>query len=316
MSYRFLLSGKWLGWLLIVALLAAVCVVLGNWQMDRRDQARATIAAVETHYDADPVPFAKVPKIFATADDSVEWTPVVLNGKYDDAGQRIVRNRPLNGRPGYEVLIPLRLQDGQAVIINRGWLPIGNNQAGHPDTIPAAPKGEVTVVARVKPGEGAVNRGAPEGQLRPSSWTPYAAELDYPLLDRQLRPDGGGVPRCREQPAEIPNPPWMKARTCRIPCSGTPSGCCCSSVTVTPRGSTPTGRSIEKEEGQRVPQANPAPRPSPPEAPAQAADGRRRGRRALDAQGFRTDGTLHGRPRRSHSPAARPRPQARVTRSR
>jgi cytochrome oxidase assembly protein ShyY1 len=298
MSYRFLLSGKWLGWLLIVALLAAVCVVLGNWQMDRRDQARATIAAVETHYDADPVPFAKVPKIFSTADDSAEWTPVVLKGTYDDDGQRIVRNRPLNGRPGYEVLIPLRLEDGQAVIINRGWLPIGNNQAGHPDTIPAAPKGEVTVVARVKPGEGTVSRGAPEGQLASIQLDAYAAELGYPIYTGSYGLMAAESPAAADQPVQIPKPAIDEGPHLSYSMQWYAFGVLLFvGYGYAARQHAHHGRLTEEEEAlSGYHQANPAPR-------AAAAPKRHRKRPTaeeeedalLDAQGFRTDGSLLSR---------------------
>jgi cytochrome oxidase assembly protein ShyY1 len=78
---------------------------------------------------------------------------------------RIVRNRPLNGAPGYEVLVPFRTLEGGTVVVDRGWLPIGNESAGQPDTVPAPPSGVVDVVVRAKVGEPAVNRDAPEGQV-------------------------------------------------------------------------------------------------------------------------------------------------------
>ena len=177
--YRFLLSGKWLGWFLLVCLLAAACSALGMWQLDRRDAVRADIGIVEENYDADPVPYD--PALFEAYDPATEWQPVTLTGTYDTAGQRVVRNRPLNGRPGYEVLVPLRLDDGTAVTVNRGWLPIGNDEAGRPDAVPAPPEGEVEVTVRIRPAEPAVDRGAPEGQLASIDLQAYAAELEYPL---------------------------------------------------------------------------------------------------------------------------------------
>ena len=88
-----------------------------------------------------------------------------LQGSYDVDGQRIVRNRPLNGQPGYEVVVPFRLVSGETVVIDRGWLPIGNNNPGRPDSVPAPPQGTMTVVVRLKPAEPALQRGAPDGQL-------------------------------------------------------------------------------------------------------------------------------------------------------
>jgi cytochrome oxidase assembly protein ShyY1 len=297
MSYRFLLSGKWLGWLLIVALLAAVCVVLGNWQMDRRDQALDVIAAVENNYDADPVPFSEVPDIFASADDAVEWTPVVLAGEYDDAGQRIVRNRPLNGRPGYEVLVPLRLEDGSAVVINRGWLPIGNNQAGHPDTIPAAPQGDVTVVARVKPGEGPVSRGAPDGQLASIQLDAYAAELGYPVHTGSYGLMAAESPAAAVQPVQIPKPAIDEGPHLSYSMQWYAFGVLLfAGYGYAARQQAHQSRYAEEEEAMSgYHQANPAPRAAAPKRRSKRPTAEEEEDALLDAQGFRTDGTLLSR---------------------
>lgn len=179
--YKFLLSSRWLGWFALVCALAAICAFLGTWQLERRDAIKEDIGWVETNYSADPVPFAEAARYFEEFDPSAEWLPVELTGVYDTANQRIVRNRPLNGRPGYEVLVPLKLEDGTAVAVNRGWLAIGNNEAGWPDEVPAAPEGEVTVTARLKPAEPALLRGAPAGQLASIDLAEYESQLGYPL---------------------------------------------------------------------------------------------------------------------------------------
>ena len=67
-------------------------------------------------------------------------------------------------------------------MIDRGWLPIGNNNPGRPDSVPAPPQGPVTVVARLKPAEPELQRGAPDGQLASIDLAAYSAQLGYPLL--------------------------------------------------------------------------------------------------------------------------------------
>lgn len=177
--YKFLFSSRWLGWFALVCLLSAVCTTLGLWQMDRRDAIREDIGNVVNNYDTAPVAFEDAADLFETYDPAKEWLPVEMTGVYDTANQRIVRNRPLSGRAGYEVVVPLKLSDGTAVVINRGWLPIGNDQAGRPDSVPAAPSGEVTVVARLKPPEPTLQRGAPEGQLASIDLAKYQDEVGY-----------------------------------------------------------------------------------------------------------------------------------------
>lgn len=179
--YRFLFSSRWLGWFALVCLISAVCTTLGLWQLDRRDAIREDIGNVVNNYDAAPVPFTDAADLFENYDPAKEWLPVEMTGVYDTDNQRIVRNRPLSGRAGYEVVVPLNLPDGTTVVINRGWLPIGNNEAGRPDTVPPAPSGEVTVVARLKPAEPTLQRGAPEGQLASIDLAKYQEEVGYEL---------------------------------------------------------------------------------------------------------------------------------------
>ena len=291
--YRFLFSAKWLGWLLLVALLASVCVLLGNWQMDRRDQAHDVVTAIESNYDADPVDFETVPDIFAEADDADEWTPVVLRGEYDEAGQRVVRNRPLNGRPGYEVLVPLKLDSGPAVIVNRGWLPIGNNVAGRPDTVPAAPEGDVTVVARVKPGESSVDRGAPEGQLASIQLDEYAAELDYPVFTGGYGLMAAENPAPAERPALMPKPAIDEGPHLSYSMQWYAFGVLFFvGYGYAARQQAIMDRLQEEDEEAGYHEANPAPRPAAQKRSRKRPSAEEEEDAVLDAQGFRTDGSL------------------------
>lgn len=167
----------------MVSVIAAGCVGLGHWQLDRREVIVEDIQRIEANYDAAPERYVPGQNGFDTYDPAREWTPVTFTGTYDVENEMVVRNRPLNGQPGYEVLTPLKLEDNAAVLINRGWLPIGNAEAGRPDEIPAPPAGQVEVTARMKPGEPAVNRGAPEGQVASINLPVVADLLDYPLQD-------------------------------------------------------------------------------------------------------------------------------------
>lgn len=204
--YRFLFSSKWLGYLLLAAIFASACVFLGRWQMDRRAETLAEINRVVTNYSATPVPFADVREEFSQLDPAREWTQVELKGSYLVDGQRIVRNRPLNGQPGYEVVVPFRLRTGETVVIDRGWLPIGNNNPGSPDSVPAHPPGEVTAVVRLKHPEPELQRGAPEGQLASIDLAAYSAQLGYPLLTGAYGQLASETPPAAEMPMAFPKP--------------------------------------------------------------------------------------------------------------
>ena len=204
--YRFLFSSKWLGYLLLAAIFATACVLLGRWQMDRRAETLAEINRVVSNYSATPVPFAQARDQFNQLDPAKEWTQVELKGTYDTAGERIVRNRPLNGQPGYEVVVPFRLTTGETVVIDRGWLPIGNKNPGSPDSVPSPPPDEVTAVVRLKHGEPELQRGAPEGQLASIDLPTYAAQLGYPLMTGAYGQLASETPPAAEMPVAFPKP--------------------------------------------------------------------------------------------------------------
>lgn len=151
-GWRFLFSRQWAGYLALTILFAAVCAGLGMWQLARRDEALAEIALVAENFDSDPVPLAQALPRLDAFDDSQKWLRVSVSGTYLTDHTMLVRNRPLNGNPGFEELVPLRLDDGTVFVVDRGWLPTGQKQDA-PDVVPEAPEGPVTVTARLKAGE-------------------------------------------------------------------------------------------------------------------------------------------------------------------
>ncbi|MFP5333780.1 MAG: SURF1 family protein [Actinomycetes bacterium] len=181
--YRFLLTPRWLGGLALAVALAAACVVLGTWQWDRREQARERNSPVLANYASPPVTLDDV------LDDptgeplprSREWTPVEASGSYRPQDTLLLRNRSLHGRPGYHVLVPLELDSGGALLVDRGWVPTGATGAG-PDDVPPPPTGRVDVVARLRPPEPALDRDAPPGQVQSIHLASIAATLEDPTL--------------------------------------------------------------------------------------------------------------------------------------
>jgi cytochrome oxidase assembly protein ShyY1 len=284
--YKFLISSKWAGWFLLAVLGAAVCVGLANWQLDRRDQAHRVVSAVETNYDRAPVAFDTMRGVFAHYDDRAEWTAVVLRGTYDTAGQRIVRNRPLNGQPGYEVLVPLRLKGGEAVIIDRGWLPIGNREAGRPDQVPAAPAGEVTVVARIKEGEGSIQRGAPAGQLASIQLQDYAAELGYPVLTGSYGVLASESPAPASTPAALPKPAVDEGPHLSYAMQWIAFGVMLFVGYGYAARQHALGTRRDRDEDTGFHQANPAPRPVRPQRARKRPTAEEEEDALLDAQGF------------------------------
>jgi cytochrome oxidase assembly protein ShyY1 len=179
-GWRFAFTRRWAGYLALTVVFAILCVCLGTWQLARRAEARAEIDRVETNWDSQPVPIDDVLPELDSFDADDKWVPVELTGHYLVEDQLLARNRPLGGTTGFEVLVPFELADGTVFIVDRGWVPIGNEQDA-PDAVAPPPSGEVTVVARLKGGEPTVlGRSAPEGQVATINLPEIAELLDAP----------------------------------------------------------------------------------------------------------------------------------------
>lgn len=174
---RVALTGRrrWLGYAALVVVFSTVCGLLAWWQFARNEEAQERVRQVVDNWDAAPAALdALLPTPDAAFDPADTWTPVELVGEYDVEHQLLVRGRPREGRPGFEVLVPFVLERGGVLIVDRGWVPVGETQATVPDFVPPAPDGPVTVVARLKTGEPSVpGRSAPDGQV---------ATIELPLI--------------------------------------------------------------------------------------------------------------------------------------
>jgi cytochrome oxidase assembly protein ShyY1 len=85
---------------------------------------------------------------------------------------------------GFEVLTPLLLPGGEALLVNRGWVPSGADASAAPD-VPPAPSGIVTVTGAVRLPErpvGRVERVGDRLQVRRISPAQIATAVPYPLL--------------------------------------------------------------------------------------------------------------------------------------
>ena len=205
-GWRFALSRRWLGYLGLAVAFAIACTFLSLWQIARRDEAVAEIERVEANWEAAPRPVAEVLAELDSFDEAAKWTPVTMTGRYLLDEQLLVRGRPFDGGAGFEVLVPFELEDGSVFIVDRGWIPAGNEQDA-PDTVPEAPEGIVTVVARIKPGEPTIpGRGAPEGQIATINLPTIAEQLDEPTYTGAYGLMASEDPAPATRPVAAPKP--------------------------------------------------------------------------------------------------------------
>lgn len=154
---------RWSGWLALVVIFSIACALLSNWQFSRREEALAAMAQVAKNYDAEPVSIDEVASL-TSFELSNQWRPVKLAGHYLIENSVLIRNRPLNGQPGFLELVPFQLNDGRLIAIERGWLASQDNYLA-PKRYPLPSPETQTIIARLRPSEPTLDRSAPAGQL-------------------------------------------------------------------------------------------------------------------------------------------------------
>jgi cytochrome oxidase assembly protein ShyY1 len=198
--YRFLASPRWLGYAALTVAAATVMVLLGLWQLDRYHQRAEINARIDAGTSATPVALTSVVGAPASGAGTVgprpaehtEWMRVTVTGRYDPAHEILVRGRTVEGAVGFEVLTPLVLDDGTAVLVDRGWVRPAAAGALAPPEVPAAPGGTVTVAGRLSPPESRggrpqeVNGHAEIRRITPSAIAPT---VPYALIDVYVTSD-------------------------------------------------------------------------------------------------------------------------------
>lgn len=145
--YRFLWRPRWIAFHLLVITAIVTMVNLGFWQLRRLDERREFNATVEARYDELPVPIDEllVPgEIPPGGYDGLEWYPVSTSGTYLPDETFFVVNRSQGGFAGRNVVVPMRLDDGRILIVNRGFVPLAEEAPGVPGV-------DVDIVARLRP---------------------------------------------------------------------------------------------------------------------------------------------------------------------
>lgn len=189
--YRFLLTPRWLAAAALTVAASVIMVLLGNWQLHRYEERSAINDRIDAADSAPAAPLASVlakPTAAGTAGASpgedAAWAKVTVTGRFDPSHEIQARGRTVDGAVGFEIVTPLVLADGTAVLVDRGWVPSEKGDAVSPPVAPPAPTGQVTVVGQIHLSE---SRPAPlsrrDGRIdtRRIAVPQLAKELPFPV---------------------------------------------------------------------------------------------------------------------------------------
>jgi surfeit locus 1 family protein len=151
--YRFLLKPRWIGFLIVGLMLAILFTSLGFWQLRRLEHRRANNALLTSRLSEQPQPLEDLVTNYSTDGSqfdgsSIAYRPTTITGRYDTANEVLLRTTDnYEGQPGFYILTPLVLEDNQAVLVMRGWVPFELNTPPVKEAAP--PDNKVTVTGMV-----------------------------------------------------------------------------------------------------------------------------------------------------------------------
>ena len=95
--------------------IAAACLWLGNWQLEREEEKQILFEQFEN---------APTLRIEQALKQGRQFSHIQAYGHFDDTRHVLLDNQILNGRTGVHVLTPFILENGTTILVNRGWLPL------------------------------------------------------------------------------------------------------------------------------------------------------------------------------------------------
>lgn len=175
-----------LGTLVLLVLL----ITLGRWQLTRAEQKRVLYAEFAAGSDAT--------LNLSGAGPLPRYQHIRAAGHYSGEHQFLLDNMMIDVRSGFRVLTPFVLDDGRTLLVDRGWIPLGQTRTDWPALAVSSKPREVRGRVDDLPVPG-IRLSGPAMETAPGAWPglvnyPERAELEaalgmtlYPrivLLDR------------------------------------------------------------------------------------------------------------------------------------
>ena len=107
--------------LILGAIVFAILIVLGTWQVERLHWKEGLLAEIEARTHVTPASLAETEKVWSAQND-VDYRPVTVAGRLLNDRERHYF-ATYEGFSGFYIYTPLLLDDGRSVFINRGFVP-------------------------------------------------------------------------------------------------------------------------------------------------------------------------------------------------
>ena len=180
----------------------ALLVGLGLWQVERLQWKEGLIAQMTEQAASAPLALSEIEARQAAGED-VEFMRATATGRFVHDSELFVFTT-LDGEMGWKLVTPLETRDGNAVLVDRGFIPYELKDATQrPESRPIGP---VTVTGAVRPHSSARAPFAPDNDVDANVWHWWAlpAMAEAAGLDQV-------APFILQAEPRANDPPWPRA---------------------------------------------------------------------------------------------------------
>jgi len=144
--FKNLIKPRWIALTLFLLILIYLFIRLSNWQFDRYDQRVLRNESTNVALSLNPKKIDSVSQMSGLK----QWEKIELTGSYLSDQSKLVRKQYLENNLGFWVITPFKIQNGENILVNRGWIPIGSSASSN-QSIPLAPVGTVNLEGYLQP---------------------------------------------------------------------------------------------------------------------------------------------------------------------
>ncbi|MBX3012859.1 MAG: SURF1 family protein [Caldilineaceae bacterium] len=177
-----LFSRRW--WYVTIFVILGVIFLtrLGLWQLDRLTQRRALNQLISERWDQAPYDLNQ--NLLPTELETLGYRRIQVTGTFDYSNQVLLKNQNRQTEPGTNIVTPLLLPNGQAILVARGWIPYDQSKPEAWDAFTEA-TGETTVIGMVQKSQilpGAKPPTEPQTEWFRIDVEAIQRQIPYPLL--------------------------------------------------------------------------------------------------------------------------------------
>jgi cytochrome oxidase assembly protein ShyY1 len=118
---------------------------LSDWQFDRYNQRIQNNEITTTALSSEPINLTDLSQV----SDLKDWQKVSIKGEFINSDAKLLRRQYLESSLGFWVITPLKLDNDQVILVNRGWIPIAESSTSQQE-IPSSQQGDVTIIGYVQ----------------------------------------------------------------------------------------------------------------------------------------------------------------------